>query len=122
MPHDLAFTVDETGEVTFVYHPNDERAVALIKLIGVTDDRRAGYVWPQGTGARTLFRALRRVFGNRGLVSDWTRSWRWCSWVVVDAETMEQLPGSYPTHDDAVDAEVRWSLAHGYPKQVIGRK
>jgi len=117
--HDLVFNVDDDGVVAFVYHPNDDQAVALMRLLD-TDDRRAGYVWPQGKGVRLLFKALRRVFGGRGPVSDWTRSWRWCSWVVVDAETMEQLPGVYPTHDAAVRAEVQWALAHGYPRHEIG--
>lgn len=117
--HDVAFRVDDEGNVTFIYHPNDEAARrAALELGEVQEDRRAGYVWPRRASLQLAFRALRKIFGSRGPISDWTRSWR-CQWIVVDAQTGERLPGVYSSHGKAVEAEVSWSLAHGYPEHVI---
>ena len=116
----LAFTVDDDGKVTFVYHPNDTQTKRIMALLGsICQDQRAGYVWPLNFALRTAFRLLRKMFGNRGKVADWTRTWH-CRWGVWDAETMSQLPYSYPTHLDAVTAEIEWSLQHGFPKHIIG--
>lgn len=118
MPHDLAFTVED-GKIRFIYHPNDLVSRQAIETMSrVLEDKRAGYVWPRGAAKRLAFRLIRAVFGSRGEISDWTRRWGG-SWVVIDAETMEQLPGIYPSHDDGVEAEVVWSLHHGYPRRII---
>ena len=118
--HEIAFRATEEGEIIFIYHPNDDLPKEVIALLGtILEDRRAGYVWPLSPTLRTAFRLLRKVFGGKGWVADWTRTWN-CRWGVWDAETMSQLPYSYPTHLDAVTAEIQWSLIHGYPKQIIG--
>jgi len=108
--HNLAFTIDQDGNIVLVYHPNDDQTRAVIsELATVVEDRRAGHVWPTSPVLRLAFRAIRAVFGSRGRMADWTRRWR-CRWVVVDAETMTLLPGVYASHDEAVNAEVEWSL------------
>lgn len=109
MSGDLAFTTDQDGNLVVVYHPNDERAIAWLDTLGPRDDRRAGFVYPQHPVARLAFRAMRWVAGSKGRVADWTRNWSG-RWVVIDAQTGAQLPGSYPSHAAAVDAEVEWSL------------
>jgi hypothetical protein len=108
---DIAFDVQDDGTLRMVYHPNDERARAVIKLLGeVLNDVRAGYVWPENRALRAVFRLLRWVFGGKGRVAAWTRAWRG-RWIVVDARTKRRIGGAYPTHDLAVEGEVRWSLA-----------
>jgi len=118
--HNMVFRFDDDGNIEAIYHPNDTAArQALGELGRVVSDQRAGYVWPKSKVLRSLFKGLRKLFGRKGRVADWTRGWR-CAWIVVDAETMEQLPGVYDSHDKAVEAEVSWSLDHGYPKRVLG--
>jgi len=118
--HDVAFTVGEDGEIAFVYHPNDTHSKRIMALLGsICRDQRAGYVWPLSPSLRTAFRLLRKVFGGRGRIAAWTRTWV-CAWGVWDAETMDRLPGIYSTHNTALEAEVVWSLAHGFPKHIIG--
>lgn len=109
MTHDLAFAVDADGVVAFVFHPNDDQAIKTMEAIGAEVGERAGYVWPAPVVLRFTFRALRAVFGGRGRIADWTRHWH-CQWVVVIAETGKQLPGTFKSHDDGVEAEVAWSL------------
>jgi hypothetical protein len=118
--HDPVFKRDEDGTITFVYHPNDDQFSQVLRQAGtLVDTGRAGHVWPRSRVLRLGFKVLRKVFGRRGVVADWTRRWG-CRWVVVDHDTGEQLPGVYGSHDDAVDAEVQWSLDHGYPRKEIG--
>ena len=118
--HDLAFRATGEGEIVFIFHPNDDLSKEVIGILGtILGDKRAGYVWPLSPPLRTAFRLLRKVFGGRGRSAAWTRTWS-CQWGVWDAETMDRLPGSYPTHLDAVRAEVQWSLTHGFPKHIIG--
>ena len=118
--HDLAFKVEDHGSIRFIYHPNNDLHKEIVAFLGtILEDRRAGYVWPLSPPLRATFRLLRKVFGGRGRIAAWTRTWS-CRWGVWDAETMDQLPGSYSTHSAAVEAEVKWSLAHGFPKHIIG--
>ena len=111
--YDIAFDVDANGDgiLNLVYHPQDERAQAVIRLLGqVLTDERAGYVWPKHPVKRAAFRLLRRVFGDAGRVAAWTRRWRG-PWVVVAAKTGRQIGTIYFSHALAVESEVRWSLS-----------
>jgi hypothetical protein len=108
--HDMTFRIEADGSLTAVYHPNDDAAIAAIQGLGtVISDQRVGHVWPVGQLKRLAFRALRRVFGGRGYVAEWTRNWGG-RWVVVLIESGEKLPGTFASHDAAVEAEVAWSL------------
>ena len=115
MDHDLAFKRGKDGAVQFIYHPNDQIVREVINSLGtVRGDKRAGYVWPLSGTLCVAFRLLRKAFGSRGPVADWTRSWR-CRWIVVNADTMTSLPGIYDSHNAAVETEIRWSLSNQDP-------
>jgi hypothetical protein len=111
---DIVFDLDPDGEgvLRLVYHPDSERARAAIRLLGqVLSDTRVGFVWPEKRVERAAFRVLRKVFGSKGRVTDWTRRWRG-RWIIVDARhTERQIGGTYPNYDSAVENEIRWSLA-----------
>lgn len=111
--HPLIVQIRPTGKTTLVFHPDKQAAEAALfdRLGAIIQERRGGHVYPARRAPRLAFRALRRLFGGRGRIADWTRSWR-CRWIVVDAVTHRRLPGTFASHAAAVDAEVKWILNH----------
>lgn len=112
--HPLVIDVTPSGGTTLVYHPDKQAtdAEALSAALGsVQDDRRGGHVYPLWPDRRMAFRFLRWLFGSKGRVADWTRTWR-CLWVVRLADTGQMLPGLHCSHTAAVEAEVAWILEH----------
>lgn len=67
---------------------------------------RASHVEPVWPVKRLLFHALRRLFGEAGLVADWTRRWRGPWQVRIVGHGM--LPWVYWSRADAIAAEVEW--------------
>ena len=67
---------------------------------------RASHVYPRNFILRTLFRILRCWLGDKGRMSDFTRSWK-CEWI-VDARPVggEILPTTYYDRRQAINAEV----------------
>jgi hypothetical protein len=104
--------IGKDGSVTLAFHPDKQAtdAAALTEGLGtVTEEARGGHVYPVNRARRWAFKSLRRIFGGKGLVADWTRAWRG-PWYVERADTGERLPGTYKTHGAAVTAEVSWIL------------
>ena len=110
MPNLATLIIDEvTGDVTFLVTP----AAAAF----VTDDAvvsRASHVEPETLLLRIVFRILRTVLGDKGRMSDFTRSWK-CLWRVDTRPTAGViLPKRYSNRQDAIDAEIeflnRWFL------------
>lgn len=68
--------------------------------------RRASHVYPRNFLLRTLFRVLRCWLGDKGRMSNFTRSWR-CAWI-VDARPVggQILSTIYYDRKQAIDAEV----------------
>jgi len=111
--HPLVVKISKSGaDPLVVYHPDKQVADAdgLTAALGATvSDQRGAYVYPLHKGKRGCFKALRRWFGGKGRVADWTRSWRG-PWAVVLPGEFVRLPGTFTTHDAAVQAEVVWIL------------
>ena len=66
---------------------NDGEALSLTEdnslLVGegkLTRDRYS-HIWPKSLTLRVAFRFVRALSSEKGIVSDWTRSWR-CVWQV----------------------------------------
>lgn len=69
--------------------------------------RRASHVEPIGWAKRLAFRALRLAFGERGRVSDWTRSWRG-PWQADLKPSGGPVIGPYSDRAAAIAAEIAW--------------
>ena len=82
----------------------DRAAEISAKPVG--QERRGGYVLPASPSKRAAFRLLRRVFGDRGRVAAWTRTWSG-PWLVQMSPTGDVL-GPFANRDAAVRAEVRY--------------
>lgn len=113
MDHPLMIQIAPDGTTTLVFHPDKQAAEArAFDALGtVSAEQRGGHVYPKSAVKRAAFKALRRVFGGKGAVADWTRRWSG-PWIVRIVATGDVLPGTFRTHADAVDAEVRWILNH----------
>jgi len=109
--HPIVIKISKGGATTTAYHPSQADQIdALLAGLGeTTEDARGGHVLPQHWLKRAVFKAFRRLFGNEGRVSDWTRGWKG-PWVIVSAKSGNTLPGHYRTHDDAVRSEVAFII------------
>lgn len=78
-----------------------------IKLFeGEGEVRRASHVEPDGFVFRIAFHALRNFFGDKGRMSEFTRSWP-CLWRVNTKPTAGViLPGRWRDRQQAIDAEI----------------
>lgn len=63
--------IDEQGVIRCLHNP----AVPMHEL-GVVTRTRISHIVPLWFPKRAVFRLLRIMFGERGRVADWTRSWR----------------------------------------------
>ena len=52
-----------------------------VEVIGDAVKTRYSHIWPKNVPLRLAFNAARHVFGERGRVARWTRSWA-CVWTV----------------------------------------
>lgn len=65
----------------FIAPDGTVRAVACDDLrpimaeLGDVRERRASHVWPVHEDTQLAFRALRFLFGERGRIADWCRTW-----------------------------------------------
>ncbi len=102
MSQPIVFKIDTQGNTTFLVN---EHTKAFIPE--GTELKRASHVLPASTLKRAWFLTLRYVFGEYGVIGDWTRTWKgpWHldltpaggpdSWYFVD-------------RSDAIDFEVDW--------------
>ena len=91
--------VDEDGTISHIV--GDE----MPKIEGNAVTRRASNVLPFGITKQIAFKALRRVFGDKGRVSAWTRRWRGPQIVeIIDGPTL----GPFHSRTEALVREVLW--------------
>ncbi|MBN2006455.1 MAG: hypothetical protein JXA21_24095 [Anaerolineae bacterium] len=104
--HPVAFKIKTDGTFAIVAHAPEDISVTPGDIAA---HARGGHVWPRPFFKQMTFRVLRRLFGNRGWIAAWTRTWRG-PWIVIRADNGQRLPGAFATHGDAVRAEVTWLL------------
>jgi hypothetical protein len=70
--------------------------------------RRASHVEPTGKVARFVFHTLRRMFGEKGIMAEFTRMWP-CNWRVNLAPTGGPiLAGTWRDRKLAIAAEIEY--------------
>jgi hypothetical protein len=90
------------GTVRFINTPE------LATLAPNATVRRASQVEPDVAVYRWVFHSLRCLFGERGLVADWTRDWRILWRVNLAPVGGPVLPQRWWVRCDAIIAEVDW--------------
>lgn len=101
----------ENGMTTFL-HSDITRAFEDDHTV----TRRASHVEPDRAGLRLAFHALRKLFGETGAVSDWTRNWP-VLWRINTAPVGGPiLPTRFYDRQKAIEAEIvflnDWFLHH----------
>ena len=97
----LRLVVNEDGTIEQIVSED------MLRLDGAETVKRASNVLPFGITKQIVFKALRRVFGDKGRVSDWTRRWRGPHVVdVIDGP----LLGPFGSREEALRCEVEWLL------------
>lgn len=100
----VTVTIDEVGDIKMLDTEGSEKFLD----IGEVTTRRASHVYPVNCVKRAAFRLLRTAFGDKGLVSDWTRGWSGY-WIVDTAPTAGiVLDATYASHADAVAGEIKF--------------
>lgn len=90
----------------------DTEDSACFKSLGTVTSRRASHVEPDNRFFRLAFHILRRFYGDKGRMSEFTRSWP-CLWRANLAPVGGPiLPGRWSNRLEAIDAEVVWLNKH----------
>lgn len=114
MQNTVTIIIDELGDVSFLL---TEAAQCFVNED--TDVARASHVEPDSWLFRFLFHRLRRVFGDKGRMSEFTRHWP-CLWRVNTQPVGGPiLPGRWRNRKDAIDAEVAF-LNRWFEERPIG--
>ena len=102
--HPFTVVLSPAGRVTVVAHRYFHAPVLalLARHLGEIVEVRL----PASPSKRAAFRLLRRLFGDRGRVAAWTRTWPG-PWLVQMSPTGDVL-GPFANRDAAVRAEVRY--------------
>lgn len=93
----MNITIDPTGEVSFIGAlPID------LPLTGIKRTR-VSHIVPVNPIKRAMFRTLRLIFGERGRVADYTRSWTgaWRATIIATGQTY-----TAPSRADAIAWEL----------------
>ena len=95
------------NSVSFTIRP-DGTIESLDDLsFGPTTVRRASHIEPTSAVLRWAFHALRYVFGESGVVSDWTRVWS-VEWRVNMGPSGGPTFGAFRKRDEALACERQW--------------
>ncbi len=105
----IIFSIDtETGDYMFLV--SDETRPFLDSSSNV---KRASHVEPVNILMRVAFKTLRKVFGEYGKVSDFTRMWP-CRWRVnLSPVGGPVVPVDFASRDSAIEFEIDW-LNHNF--------
>jgi hypothetical protein len=105
-------------QLTILTHHGDGTATCLATgaidtaALGSVTRRRASHILPSAPWKRRAFCWLRRRFGDRGRIADWTRTWRgpWEVWLAKDEGGRQKAEPDF-THQDRA-ACLAWEIEH----------
>ncbi len=100
----MSFEID--GTVHCVADPTID-----LEELGEVTLRRASHVLPLSPPLQFVFKGLRALFGEKGRVANWTRSWK-CHWVVDLSPSGGPYLGPFTDRSKAIADEVMWLEEH----------
>ena len=101
MQNEVTFIIDESGELTFL------RTEAAGDILPQATTRRASHVEPANASLRVLFHLLRRWLGDKGRMSEFTRSWP-ILWRVNMSPVGGPVLGNFDDRQRAIDFEINF--------------
>lgn len=100
----VTMTIDECGDVKML----DTAGSEVFTEMGTCTTQRASHVEPYRWATRFWFHLFRTLFGEYGVVGDWTRRWR-CLWRVNTTPVGGNvLPELFQYRQDAIAFEVKY--------------
>jgi len=102
MQNEVTFIIDESGNAVYLL---TEAAMAL-RFEEKPLHLRASHVEPVNPALRILFHLFRQWLGDKGRMSDFTRSWNCCWRVNLKPVGGGVLPKVWRDRKAAIDAEV----------------
>lgn len=108
MSKEYTVSISEDGSLVFLV--NEE--TSSFAELGIATTKRASHVEPNNFFLRIAFHLLRRIFGDKGRMTEFTRRWP-CLWRVnlrpVGGPILEDR---WVNRQQAIDAEVEWLHAN----------
>lgn len=97
--------IDSSGKITCVGEP----AIDMYRLGNVTR-HRVSHILPTNRTKRKAFRLLRWVFGDKGRVAAWTRTWRGPWYAVIRATGQRKQHASRQVLLAWEREQIEWTL------------
>jgi hypothetical protein len=104
MQEEFLIGVDDEGHLQYIDNP----ALDFLGKLGAKVTQRASHVEPDGLISRALFSLLRRAFGDKGRVGQWTRTWNVLWRVNLGPSNGPILDERFINRDEAIAAEIKW--------------
>mgnify|MGYP007070612382 CR=1 FL=1 len=102
--HEITVSISEDGSLIFL---KNEATKDFIRL-GDSTTRRASHVEPDNSLLRIVFHVLRKLFGDKGWMSRFTRLWP-CLWRINLSPTGGPvLEGRWRDRQEAISKEIEW--------------
>jgi hypothetical protein len=98
----ITLTIDEDGDLLFLKTDSAD----IFMELGTTVTKRASHVEPGSRYDRWFFHLLRFLFGDKGRVAEWTRTWN-CEWRINTSPIGGPiLPERFRVRQQAIDREI----------------
>ena len=65
---------------------------------------RVSHIYPQNPILRYTFIILRKIFGDKSIIADWTRKWK-CKWIIVFKDDPNNFIGPFRDRKEAIKVE-----------------
>lgn len=100
----IVVTIEEDGSIVCLKN----NVTASLLEMGSSITKRASHVEPDNGLLRIIFHILRKLFGERGKMADFTRQWS-CLWRVNLIPVKGPILASrWKNRQKAIDAEIEW--------------
>lgn len=104
---EVSVVVRDNGSVVCL----DTKDTQCFRDMGNVTTRRASHVVPIDNKLRAIFYFLRKLFGEKGWMAEFTRLWP-CRWLIDLRPVGGPIMAPYRNRKNAIRAEVRWLNEH----------
>lgn len=81
-------------------------APVCLSKIGISSKTRASHVIPEHELKKIAFKIFRKIFGDTGKISNWTRTWKG-PWLIDFSPTIGGLYGPFLSREKALEVEYK---------------
>jgi len=80
---------------------------SIFESSNIIERKRVSHIYPQNIILRTIFKVLRKLFGDNGKIADWTRNWK-CKWqveILDENKSKKKIFKGFKDRKTAIDFE-----------------